>query len=28
LRDLVVVREGGGRDGTDVPQLLRERDDA
>jgi hypothetical protein len=28
LRDLVVVREGGGRDGAEVPKLLRERDDA
>jgi hypothetical protein len=28
LRDLVVVREGGKRDGAEVPELLRERDDA
>jgi hypothetical protein len=28
LRDLVVIREGGGRDGAKVPELLRERDDA
>jgi hypothetical protein len=28
LRDLAVVREGGGRDGAEVPEMLRERDDA
>jgi hypothetical protein len=28
LRDLVVVREGGRRDGAEAPKLLRERDDA
>jgi hypothetical protein len=28
LRDLVVVGEGGRRDGAEVPELLRERDEA
>jgi hypothetical protein len=28
LRNLIVVREGGRRDGAEVPELLRERDDA